>query len=72
MLVSDRVVTAVVVSVPVVDKDSAVFSETVVEAVLATDTVVRVSLTVVVAVEVSRPTVVSEAVSRWWWFRKVW
>lgn len=53
---------AVVVSVPVVDKDSAVFSETVVEAVLATDTVVGVSLAVMVAVEVSRPTVVSEAI----------
>ncbi|KAF6364766.1 hypothetical protein mRhiFer1_009884 [Rhinolophus ferrumequinum] len=61
MLVSDLVVTAMVVSVPVVDKDSAIFSETMVEAVLGTDTVVGVSLAVVVAVKVSRPTVVSEA-----------
>lgn len=61
MLVSDLVVTAVVVSVPVVDKDSAIFSETVVEAVLGTDTVVGVSLAAVVAVKVSRPTMVSEA-----------
>lgn len=50
---------ALVVSEPVVDKDSAILSETVVEAVVGTDTVVGA---VVEAMEVSRPTVVSEAI----------
>lgn len=40
MLVSDLAVEALVVSERVVDKDSAVLSETVVKAVVGTDTVV--------------------------------
>lgn len=65
MLVSDRAVEALVVSERVVDKDSAVLSETVVKAVVGTDTVVGavgISWAVVEDMERSKPTVVSEAV----------